>query len=276
LVVTTRLAGDTGWGAAGHVLAWDQFEVDPPRTSTKAPSPSTGPLKVAAGDQGALDGVRMGRTPLVMGDIVPRLWRAPIDNDGQVTQGAPGPADPLGRWLSWGLDRLVWEVDEVRVEREGVAVTRVGRLVPALSFADGSGAPRRGRNRRPGAEVELTVTSDDDGSVVVDLVVDTTAAGWDDLPRVGVAFTVGEPFTRLRWRGPGPDETYPDRRAAALDRVWSATVADQYHPYVRLKSTGPTPMLPGLSWSTGVGGACGSTASALGLPSAPVTTAMPP
>jgi beta-galactosidase len=37
---------------------------------------------------------------------------------------------------------------------------------------------------------------------------------------------------QLRWFGPGPDETYPDRLAGSTTGLWTSSVADQYHPYV--------------------------------------------
>ena len=53
-----------------------------------------------------------------------------------------------------------------------------------------------------------------------------------DLPRVGVTFAVPARFRHLRWFGPGPDETYPDRQAAARLGHWATTVEDQYHRFV--------------------------------------------
>lgn len=48
--------------------------------------------------------------------------------------------------------------------------------------------------------------------------------GLDDLPRVGVVFTVEARFTRLRWYGRGPHENYPDRNRSALLGIWESTV----------------------------------------------------
>jgi beta-galactosidase len=39
-------------------------------------------------------------------------------------------------------------------------------------------------------------------------------------------------YRHLRWFGPGPDETYPDRRAGSRLGLWESTVEDQYHPFV--------------------------------------------
>ena len=61
---------------------------------------------------------------------------------------------------------------------------------------------------------------------------------WADLPRVGVRFVVPAALDRLEWFGLGPDETYPDRVAAATVGRWCSTVADQYHPFVKPQDHG--------------------------------------
>ncbi|MEM8925798.1 MAG: glycoside hydrolase family 2 TIM barrel-domain containing protein [Actinomycetota bacterium] len=256
MVVTARLVAATPWASAGHVLAWDQFPVEVPRrsprpapvrgagASTEASAPerrlrrrhglltvSAGPLTVVASEgTGALNEVRLGRRAVITGDPTPTLWRAPVDNDGVVTQGAAGPTDPLGRWQRLGLDRLRWQVEEVTVEENagGLRIVRQGTLRP----------DHTGRRRPKGASASLGIEVGPDGRLLLDLAIDAVEAGWDDLPRVGLRFTAAPAFGRLEWFGPGPDETYPDRRAAAVTRRWRSTVADQYHPYVRPQEHG--------------------------------------
>lgn len=242
LVVESRLAHHAPWAPVGQPVAWDQLPVELPGPTVARPSAprptGSGPdpvrlEPVMSAGTGVVEEIRLGPSPVVVGDIGPNLWRAPIDNDGQTVQGAVGPGDPLGRWLDWGLDRLGWVVDEVDVVDDGgvdgrTTARRAGALVPQ------GGA----RGSRPGARAVVTVEAMVDGSVAVELEVDATGTGWDDLPRVGAVLAVAPTFDRLRWWGPGPDETYPDRRAGSVDRLWSSTVADQYHPYVRPQEHG--------------------------------------
>ena len=54
----------------------------------------------------------------------------------------------------------------------------------------------------------------------------------DDLPRLGLEWTLPAGFQHLEWLGRGPHETYVDRRAGAEIGHHSGTVAEQYHPYV--------------------------------------------
>ncbi len=233
LLIEARLTEDQDWAPAGHLVAWDQLDVDlptrvaGPRSSRPSSTTSGSGLTVVGScTTGAVEAIRLGRRDVVLGDLVPNLWRAPIDNDGPIHQGADTPGDPLGRWLTWGLDRLDWVVDEVEIgPGPAFSSVRTGRLIAP----DHDG---------PGATAVLAVRSTDDGSIVVGLGLDATEAGWDDLPRVGASLTVAPAFHRLRWWGPGPDETYPDRLAGSVDRVWRGTVAEQYHPYVRPQEHG--------------------------------------
>jgi beta-galactosidase len=56
-------------------------------------------------------------------------------------------------------------------------------------------------------------------------------ARFADLGRVGVRLSVPAGYDRLEWYGLGPQETYPDRRLAAVGR-WRSSVRDQYVGYV--------------------------------------------
>jgi beta-galactosidase len=56
--------------------------------------------------------------------------------------------------------------------------------------------------------------------------------GIDDVPRIGVRWSLPPQFDRVTWYGLGPVETYPDRRRGGWLGRHTQTVADQYVPYV--------------------------------------------
>ncbi len=218
LTVRSRLRRSRPWAPSGHEVAWDQVEVARSRDGRPAPRGSGDPLRVDVDDDGTLLGLRHGQRQLVVGDIVPWLWRAPTDNDG-VAQGWMAEVSGVRRrWLEWGLDRL-------ELRRLGYTVRR-----------EGDSAVIRVRHELAGAgeitaEHRMTLQVHADGTIGVDhrfRIPDE----WDDLPRVGVRFEAPAELAQLRWLGLGPDETYPDRRAAALFGRHGSPVADQYHPFV--------------------------------------------
>jgi beta-galactosidase len=54
----------------------------------------------------------------------------------------------------------------------------------------------------------------------------------EDLPRIGVVFTLAPGLEQLEWFGRGPWENYPDRQASAVVGRYRSTVTDQYVPYI--------------------------------------------
>jgi beta-galactosidase len=143
-----------------------------------------------------------------------QLWRAAIDNDGLRLLPGNG-AGTLPRWLDLGLDHLDGEVEDVRATRTAVEV------VERLS----------GRGRRGDVLHRVRYRMDDGGALLVEHDVEL-GSDLRDLPRMGALWLLAPGLERLAWYGPGPLETYSDRRAAALVGRHESTVTDEYVPYV--------------------------------------------
>lgn len=177
----------------------------PPRRGVTSPPAS---MPAVVGMEGIAFGVVAVDWPALS------LWRPPTSNDDPPGEWRPLPT-PAQRWRAWGLDRL--EVVDTDLARRARTVTRT------TWYRTGSGL-------RVG-HVQRAVTSADGSSVTFDETaeVDPTVT---DLPRVGVAFDLPFEFDGLAWRGLGPGDSYPDRRGATRDGVWSTTVGDQRCPFV--------------------------------------------
>ncbi|MGI9595936.1 MAG: glycoside hydrolase family 2 TIM barrel-domain containing protein, partial [Acidimicrobiales bacterium] len=217
---SVELAADQIWGPRGHRLGHDQIVVAtaPAEANTGADTAISTATDPGAGTRTASAAARQpmagSSTRELLARVSPTLWRAPTDNDG-VAQGWTAPFTGIRpQWLSWGIDgleRSVKKVEERRLE---------------------SGATELTTHRTLGTATHTTVASiEPDGlaRLVEEIVVPDE---WHDLPRVGVTFPVDPTFRHLRWFGPGPDETYPDRRASARLGLWQSPVEDQYHPFV--------------------------------------------
>jgi len=205
------LRGATPWAARGHRVAWDQFALggSPVRPLSRRP------IEVATSDAG-IDAVLVDGTPVVVGDVIGWLWRAPTDNDG-VRQGWMSEVQGRRpRWVGWGLDRLEVETDAVRRRhRDGAEVVTLDRRLV--------GHEHVARHR-----TTITIA---DGIARFDERIDVPDV-WFDVPRVGVRFEVPAALDRVEWFGAGPHETYPDRVRGATVGRWRSTVDEQYHPYV--------------------------------------------
>ncbi len=233
LTVEWETRSKTGWAPRRHLVAWDQFALrrDPTplrlRSGTAAIDTEATRTTITVGDVGVgidaargLDGVRFGRRALEIGDIATCLWRPPTDNDGPAMGGAVRGA--RGLWESWGLDRLREQVDDVHVR--STAAGAHATIVRRFSGIDTGG--------RRISELDIGA----DGVRIHERL--EVPEEWSDLPRVGVRFVVQRALSQLRWFGPGPHETYPDRKRGATVARWSSPVAQQSHRYVVPQETG--------------------------------------
>jgi beta-galactosidase len=116
------------------------------------------------------------------------LWRAPIDNDGyklmpELFDKQGTGSKAMQTWRDLGLDRRV---------AEDLVKHNMMREV-----------------RADGREIDFF------HRVVV-------PKSLDDLPRVGVRFSLHEDFDKIRWYGRGPFENYPDRKSGSMLGEWTA------------------------------------------------------
>lgn len=79
---------------------------------------------------------------------------------------------------------------------------------------------------------------DNSGRVSVDYDFEPGEKPLPELPRIGMTLALPGCFNQMTWYGRGPGENYPDRLSASLIGIYSSSVEDQYHPYVRAQETG--------------------------------------
>ena len=152
---------------------------------------------------------------LIMSGPVPDFWRAPTDND----YGNRMPVR-LAAWREAGAKRTV----------TALTVTRVG---PAEVRVDVESVIPVGNSRHT---TRYTVLGS--GDVLVDVAFAPGAPGLPELPRFGMQLTLPRAFDTVTWLGRGPHESYADRKASAAVGMYSGSVDEQFHPYVRPQETG--------------------------------------
>jgi beta-galactosidase len=225
LTLEWRLKAATAWADAGHLVAWDQLEIErrkpalpslaiPPVTANVSASEEIrlGSATISFNDQGNISGVGLNGNQAIEGDITACLWRAPVDNDGVKTMESIGLPNRRMEWIALGLDHL----RKGPVIRGGDGQTLL--LERAWEGVGGHKAIHRSR----------WTTVDDSVQIEEEIFIPET---WTDMPRVGIRFTVPAGHERFEWLGLGPDESYPDRCGAQMLGNWQSTVEDQYHPY---------------------------------------------
>lgn len=143
------------------------------------------------------------------------FWRGLTDNDV-----ANGTSERCRIWKDAGKNA---SLKELRIDKEGnseVIMTAIYDM----------------KQQESSMEVKYTVRGD--GSIKVDMSFTPGKKTLPEMPRLGMRMILPSDFDNMKWFGRGPHENYADRKNSALIGVYSATVWEQYHPYVRAQETG--------------------------------------
>ncbi len=234
LLVSFSLRNTTSWAAAGHEVAWEQFDL--PMSTPAQPASFVGlPALQVSEDGGSitikgasfeyrvdkatgtLSSLRyQGRELLKQGPSL-NVWRAPTWNDSERDWGGKPVVD---QWREYGLDRVKTRVKSVQMLKSG---ENLDVVITTEARADGVAS---------GFESDFRYTFGKAGDIVVEHRVKTVGAMPDWLPKIGMQLTLEDGCNQLTWYGRGPVETYPDRKTGMKVGVYSSLVDDQYTPYL--------------------------------------------
>jgi beta-galactosidase len=230
LDVVFSLAADTSWASAGHVLAHEQLAlaasapavpIDVGTLPAVSVTESGGRVLVRARGvtygfdprTGLLVSMRAGDRELLAGPLRPDFWRAPVDND----RGS----DMMKRLGEWRDAHASFVVQRWTVRRDGPGVVNL----EATGELEGRGV-----------SYGVAYTVFGDGRLLVEPSM-TAGAARPDLPRFGMQATLAPGLEQLAWYGPGPEETYADRRDRPVG-LYRTTVTANYFRYSQPQETG--------------------------------------
>ena len=145
----------------------------------------------------------------------PNFWRPVTDNDL-----AGDMAQHCRIWKNAGKHREVDRMTVRQLNDQSVRV-KVFFMLPDVE-----------------STARVTYTVYGTGDVVVTFSFRPGRSGLPELPRFGMTMTLPDEFSNMAWYGRGPHENYLDRKTGAAVGVYSGTVLEQYHPYVRPQETG--------------------------------------
>ncbi len=237
-----RLAENTPWADAGHVVAWEQFSLpfaSPQAILTDLTSmpeikvnESAAEISLQGADfslifskeRGSITRYTFFGTALLQSAPVLNAWRAPTDNDGFKWMDENHKL--LHAWLESGLNRLVSHLDSC-VMHQPCPQQIVIRTTHTLQ-AEGVAA---------GFHWSVTYSINGNGTVKMDQQIDSFGS-LPTLPRLGTLFTLPEGFEQFTWFGRGPEESYVDRKAGVPVGLYSGAVDEQYVPYIMPQENG--------------------------------------
>ena len=221
-----RLKKATTWGDKGREIAWEQLPLNGPAPDTKLAPAKGRALTVSADtvrgrnfeivfdrEAGAMKTWRIDGRDLLASGFRPDFWRAPIENDR-----GNGMLAKNGVWRHAGRD---W-----KPATQGFAAMPGGaqKIVFSGPLSRGAGVCEVAYTVRPDGWVEVAVQF-------------APKKGLPDVPRIGLVGALPAEFDRVTWFGPGPQETYSDRKEARVG-LYSGSVAEQFTPYLMVSESG--------------------------------------
>nr|MCU0229110.1 DUF4981 domain-containing protein [Bryobacterales bacterium] len=230
--ISFRLAADSPWAKAGHVVAWDEFRLSGPQQGGIASSAGIGEgLTVSETDDaitvsgsnfrlvisrssGNLSSWQQSGVSLLEQPLTPNFWRVPIDND-------------IGNFMP--RRHGVWRMAGIQRAIESVKITEshAWRVVVEV----------RSRLSAGGAAYVNTFTISALGKVAVQADY-TPGAALPSLPKFGMQMQLPSAFQNIAWYGRGPHDSYWDRKTGAAVGLYAGKVEDAAHRYLRPQETG--------------------------------------
>ncbi|HXS68129.1 MAG TPA: glycoside hydrolase family 2 TIM barrel-domain containing protein [Candidatus Polarisedimenticolia bacterium] len=216
------LKHDAPWASAGHEIAWDEFKLPDwisPVVMAAGQLPSvhwtadTNGAVVSGKDfqivfdelSGGIKSWRYKGKELIQSPLRPDFWRAMTDND----RGRRKPADSQAFWRFAGKAAV----------NEGFSGAKKGdhfEVNVKLSLPEAANSTW-----------ETTYKIYGSGDVIVTANFKPARTDLPRLPRIGMQMALPAGFERVTWLGPGPQETYSDRKDLPVG-IYSGTVDEQF------------------------------------------------
>jgi beta-galactosidase len=219
------------WAKAGAEVAWDSFKLPEAAPATPvnlarvaapklaldaAAATITGKGFSARFDRqsGGLASLKYLDVELVQAAPRPDFWRAPTDNDrGRNMTGSQGV------WREAHKDARVTSF--TATEKGNTVLVSVTQELP-----------------RAGATWETVYTVYGSGDIQVAATFKPSRTNLPKIPRIGLQMQMPAGFERVTWLGPGPQETYSDRKDARVGVYQGSVTAQFCKLYVEPGETG--------------------------------------
>ena len=240
LNVEFMLKNDSPLLPAGYVVAHQQLALQDPYAAqavaeTAVPASAGGEVLVdsmlacyelTAGNMtvtinrrtGMIDYLDVNGRPMLADGygVTPNFWRAPTDND---YGGGAGIIKRIQPWCN-----PAFELKSIRLEQDGASA----RVTANLDVV------------RMDASLVLTYILYADGSLTVKehLNVNEEAKHKPMPTRFGMQWVMPEEYAQVCYYGRGPVENYIDRKESQHLGIFSQSVAEQYHAYIRPQESG--------------------------------------
>ena len=231
LNLSFRLAHDKSWAEKGHEVIWEQFKI--PGTSMPKPvvdASDKTPLTMSGkrhlinltGNNfefafdtltGTLASYKInGREMLRKGPML-NIWRPPTDNDKKDFNGEK-------KWRNQHLDSL-----RPKVYKSGIIKSNKNHFqwFSKIAFLDVDG--------KLAIDALHVYTVFNNGEIKLYTKINP-APHLEVFPKVGLQFAISKAYKNISWFGPGPHETYPDRKSSGKVDRYKRVIPELFEPYI--------------------------------------------
>jgi len=233
LTISLHLKQNQDWASAGHEIGWEQFLImknSRIEKRTRSHSPTIETTKdhlIVRRDawsvyfnqrNGTLEQYQCNGIDLLQSPLLPNLWRVRIDNDisGQI----------LYTWSRPFFKRQFWREATRNLQNKGMRLLAVEDELIRLQASW----------RVPGGKTPFLVKYEINGEGEV--FVDCSFTPGRELERMGMQLKLFGTDWLVSYFGLGPDESMPDRLLGSRVGLFSGSIPELMHHYVRPQENG--------------------------------------
>jgi len=233
LKIVFLLGEDMLWAKKGHILAWDQFKI--PYNIPIEPEIEISELKnieleesennlmikgeyfkvIIGKKSGVIESYAFNNKELITNALIPNFWRAPTDND---RMGFRREQDQnLDKtWREASKNRVTSKVEFEQIKPQVIRINVEFDVI----------------NSKEPLKTAYIIYGN--GVIIIRNEFTPTRG----IIRFGMQTSIPKEFNKMTWNGRGPHETMFDRKTGAAIGIYSDSVKNLIHPYVRPQENG--------------------------------------
>lgn len=162
---------------------------------------------------GEMTSLKYDGKEMLLAGLQPNFWRGITDNDV-----ANGTQERCATWREAGK-KMVLKSIKTQADNQKATVTADFDMPEQES------------------QMQITYQMLANGNVEVNMHFTPGNKALPEMPRLGMRMILKGDYDQMTWLGRGPQENYADRKSGYLIGKYSASVWEQYHPYVRAQET---------------------------------------
>jgi beta-galactosidase len=222
LELTFALSHNMPWAEAGHEIAWDEFKLPDAAPAMAVATEALPTVQWTANTNGAVvsgkdfqivfdeisGGIKSWQYKgheIIESPLRPDFWRAMTDND----RGRRSAKDSQAFWRFAGKAGINQSFSGEK--KKDHFEVKVGTVLPGAA----------------NSAWETTYKIYGSGDVIVTATFKPAKTDVAKIPRVGMQMELPKGFEQITWLGPGPQETYSDRKDSRVG-VYDGAVEDQF------------------------------------------------